>query len=281
MRIDVLSIFPEYLEPLKLSLIGKAVTDGLLSLQVTDPRQFATDRHRTVDDTPYGGGAGMVMKPEPWAQALETVVRAGAGAGRAASSRPVLVVPSPAGEVFTQEVAYELAEEEHLVFACGRYEGIDERFIDWARDEVRVRPLSLGDYVLNGGEVAVLAMVEAVTRLIPGVIGNPESLAEESHTGGLLEYPVYTKPAQWRERTVPDTLLSGHHGRIARWRRDQQLERTARRRPDMVLALDPATLDRADLAVLAAEGFTVRDGQWQRCSPAPSEQAPEHARDMA
>lgn len=281
MRIDVLSIFPEYLEPLKLSLIGKAVTDGLLSLQVTDPREFATDRHRTVDDTPYGGGAGMVMKPEPWAQALETVVRAGAGAGRAASSRPVLVVPSPAGEVFTQEVAYELAEEEHLVFACGRYEGIDERFIDWARDEVRVRPLSLGDYVLNGGEVAVLAMVEAVTRLIPGVIGNPESLAEESHTGGLLEYPVYTKPAQWRERTVPDTLLSGHHGRIARWRRDQQLVRTARRRPDMVLALDPATLDRADLAVLAEEGFTVAGGQWRRSERTTSQGAPGDPSDMA
>lgn len=281
MRIDVLSIFPEYLEPLKLSLIGKAVTDGLLSLQVTDPRQFATDRHRTVDDTPYGGGAGMVMKPEPWAQALETVVRAGAGAGRAASSRPVLVVPSPAGEVFTQEVAYELAEEEHLVFACGRYEGIDERFIDWARDEVRVRPLSLGDYVLNGGEVAVLAMVEAVTRLIPGVIGNPESLAEESHTGGLLEYPVYTKPAQWRERTVPDTLLSGHHGRIARWRRDQQLVRTARRRPDMVLALDPAALDRADLAVLAEEGFTVAGGQWRRSDRTTPQGAPEDPSDMA
>ena len=281
MRIDVLSIFPEYLEPLKLSLIGKAVTDGLLSLQVTDPREFATDRHRTVDDTPYGGGAGMVMKPEPWAQALETVVRAGAGAGRAASSRPVLVVPSPAGEVFTQEVAYELAEEEHLVFACGRYEGIDERFIDWARDEVRVRPLSLGDYVLNGGEVAVLAMVEAVTRLIPGVIGNPESLAEESHTGGLLEYPVYTKPAQWRERTVPDTLLSGHHGRIARWRRDQQLVRTARRRPDMVLALDPATMDRADLAVLAEEGFTVAGGQWQRSERTTPQGAPEDPSDMA
>ncbi|MCR4526947.1 tRNA (guanosine(37)-N1)-methyltransferase TrmD [Kocuria rhizophila] len=281
MRIDVLSIFPEYLEPLKLSLIGKAVTDGLLSLQVTDPREFATDRHRTVDDTPYGGGAGMVMKPEPWAQALETVVRAGAGAGRAASSRPVLVVPSPAGEVFTQEVAYELAEEEHLVFACGRYEGIDERFIDWARDEVRVRPLSLGDYVLNGGEVAVLAMVEAVTRLIPGVIGNPESLAEESHTGGLLEYPVYTKPAQWRERTVPDTLLSGHHGWIARWRRDQQLVRTARRRPDMVLALDPATMDRADLAVLAEEGFTVAGGQWRRSDRTTPQGAPEDPSDMA
>lgn len=281
MRIDVLSIFPEYLEPLKLSLIGKAVTDGLLSLQVTDPREFATDRHRTVDDTPYGGGAGMVMKPEPWAQALETVVRAGAGAGRAASSRPVLVAPSPAGEVFTQEVAYELAEEEHLVFACGRYEGIDERFIDWARDEVRVRPLSLGDYVLNGGEVAVLAMVEAVTRLIPGVIGNPESLAEESHTGGLLEYPVYTKPAQWRERTVPDTLLSGHHGRIARWRRDQQLVRTARRRPDMVLALDPATLDRADLAVLAEEGFTVAGGHWRRSDRTTPQGAPGDPSDMA
>lgn len=281
MRIDVLSIFPEYLEPLKLSLIGKAVTDGLLSLQVTDPREFATDRHRTVDDTPTVAAPAMVMKPEPWAQALETVVRAGAGAYRAASSRPVLVVPSPAGEVFTQEVAYELAEEEHLVFACGRYEGIDERFIDWARDEVRVRPLSLGDYVLNGGEVAVLAMVEAVTRLIPGVIGNPESLAEESHTGGLLEYPVYTKPAQWRERTVPDTLLSGHHGRIARWRRDQQLVRTARRRPDMVLALDPATLDRADLAVLAEEGFTVVGGQWRCSDRTPPQGAPEDPSDMA
>ncbi|MDO4918494.1 tRNA (guanosine(37)-N1)-methyltransferase TrmD [Kocuria sp.] len=304
MRIDVLSIFPEYLEPLRLSLIGKAVTDGLLQLQVTDPRAFATDRHRTVDDTPYGGGAGMVMKPEPWAQALESVVRAGAvdtaspesGAGGstaasavpadrtpaddaaralpeagaapgpAASSRPVLVVPSPAGEVFTQEVAYELAAEEHLVFACGRYEGIDERFVDWARNEVRVRPLSLGDYVLNGGEVAVLAMVEAVTRLIPGVIGNPESLAEESHTGGLLEYPVYTKPAVWRDREVPETLLSGHHGRIARWRRDQQLTRTARRRPDMVLTLDPRTLDRADLAVLAAEGFHPDGQSWHRAS---------------
>ena len=265
MRIDVLSIFPEYFEPLRLSLIGKAVTDGLLQLTVTDPRAFATDRHRTVDDTPYGGGAGMVMKPEPWAQALESVLGA---QDDAAASRPVLVVPSPAGEVFTQEIAYELAAEKHLVFACGRYEGIDERFLDWASGEVRVRPLSLGDYVLNGGEVAVLAMTEAVTRLIPGVIGNPESLAEESHTGGLLEYPVYTKPATWREREVPETLLSGHHGRIARWRRDQQLARTARRRPDMVLALDPATLDRADLVVLAEHGFHPESGTqglgWRR-----------------
>ena len=287
MRIDVLSIFPEYLQPLNLSLIGKAVTDGVLHLAVTDPRDFTTDRHRTVDDTPYGGGAGMVMKPEPWTLALESVVRAGGDAAAPAvatdasetaepgaatssgtveehSAAPVLVVPSPAGEVFTQRIAYELAAEEHLIFACGRYEGIDERFIDNARSEVRVRPLSLGDYVLNGGEVAVLAMVEAVTRLIPGVIGNPESLAEESHTGGLLEYPVYTKPAVWRERAVPEILLSGHHGRIERWRRDQQLTRTARRRPDMILALDPADLDTADLAVLAENGFHVAGGSWRR-----------------
>ena len=302
MRIDVLSIFPEYLQPLNLSLIGKAVTDGVLHLAVTDPRDFTTDRHRTVDDTPYGGGAGMVMKPEPWTLALESVVRAGGDAASSSSARtapeapetavpaivtnpaqttepgaatssltvgkhsaaPVLVVPSPAGEVFTQRIAYELAAEEHLIFACGRYEGIDERFIDNARTEVRVRPLSLGDYVLNGGEVAVLAMVEAVTRLIPGVIGNPESLAEESHTGGLLEYPVYTKPAVWRERAVPEILLSGHHGRIERWRRDQQLSRTAQRRPDMILALDPTQLDRADLAVLAETGFHVTGGSWRR-----------------
>jgi len=165
-------------------------------------------------------------------------VRAGAGAGRAASSRPVLVVPSPAGEVFTQEVAYELAEEEHLVFACGRYEGIDERFIDWARDEVRVRPLSLGDYVLNGGEVAALAMIEAIGRLVPGVVGNPASLVEESHEDGLLEYPVYTKPADWRGRAVPPVLLSGDHGKVAAWRRAQQEERTRERRPDLWAAYD-------------------------------------------
>ncbi|WP_016997862.1 tRNA (guanosine(37)-N1)-methyltransferase TrmD [Kocuria atrinae] len=266
MRIDVLSIFPEYLAPLELSLIGKAMTDGVLQLSVTDPRSFATDRHRTVDDTPYGGGAGMVMKPEPWAQALESVTAA-ASSGR----KPVLVVPSPAGEVFTQDVAYELADEEHLVFACGRYEGIDERFIEWASGYAVVRPMSLGDYVLNGGEVAVLAMVEAVTRLIPGVIGNPESLAEESHTGGLLEYPVYTKPAVWRERAIPDMLLSGHHGNIARWRRDQQLHRTAQRRPDMIEQLNPADLNKADLAILREHGFQVVNGSFQICAPEPAD----------
>lgn len=264
MRIDVLSIFPEYLAPLELSLIGKAMTDGVLELSVTDPRSYATDRHRTVDDTPYGGGAGMVMKSEPWAQALESVT-----AASPSFSRPVLVVPSPAGEVFSQEVAYELADQEHLVFACGRYEGIDERFVEWASDHTVVRPMSLGDYVLNGGEVAVLAMVEAVTRLIPGVIGNPESLAEESHTGGLLEYPVYTKPAVWRERAIPEILLSGHHANIARWRRDQQLHRTARRRPDMIEQLNPAELNKADLIVLGEHGFRLVNGSLQVCAPEP------------
>ncbi|MCM3686672.1 tRNA (guanosine(37)-N1)-methyltransferase TrmD [Kocuria rosea] len=265
MRIDVVSIFPEYLAALDLSLIGKARQQGLLELTVTDLRQYATDRHRTVDDTPYGGGAGMVMKPEPWAQALEAALGRGPVAGMP-GERPVLVVPSPAGEVFTQATARELADREHLVFACGRYEGIDERVVDWSREHFEVRPMSLGDYVLNGGEVAVLAMVEAIGRLVPGVIGNPESLVEESHSDGLLEYPVYTKPALWRDRPVPEVLLSGHHGRIARWRRDRQLQRTAARRPDLVAALDPAALDRADRAVLAEAGWRVDGGRLGRAA---------------
>ncbi|WP_298585170.1 tRNA (guanosine(37)-N1)-methyltransferase TrmD [uncultured Kocuria sp.] len=260
MRIDVVSIFPEYLSALDLSLIGKARQQGLLELTVTDLREFTTDRHRTVDDTPYGGGAGMVMKPEPWAAALDAVRERGpapAADPGVAGERPVLVVPSPAGAVFTQATARELALREHLVFACGRYEGIDERVVDWSREHFEVRPMSLGDYVLNGGEVAVLAMVEAIGRLVPGVVGNPESLVEESHADGLLEYPVYTKPALWRDRPVPEVLLSGHHGRIARWRRDRQLQRTAARRPDLVASLDPAGLDRADRAVLAEAGWIV------------------------
>ena len=199
-----------------------------------------------MDDTPYGGGAGMVMKPEPWAQALESVAAA-AWTGRR-GRKPVLIVPSPAGEVFTQALAYELAEEEHLVFACGRYEGIDERVLEWAAEHFTVRPVSLGDYVLNGGEVAVLAMVEAIGRLLPGVVGNPESLVEESHSDGLLEYPVYTKPSSWRDRDVPEVLLSGNHGKIAKFRRDEQLRRTAERRPDLIAALDAGDLTKADRA---------------------------------
>ena len=180
-----------------------------------------------------------------------------------AAARPILIVPSPAGEVFNQALAYELALEEHLVFACGRYEGIDERVLEWAAEHFRVRPVSLGDYVLNGGEVAVLAMVEAVGRLVPGVVGNPESLVEESHSDGLLEYPVYTKPSDWRGRGIPEVLLSGNHAKIARHRRDEQLRRTAERRPDLILALDPETLDKADRATLSALGYAISPTQIQ------------------
>lgn len=246
-RYDVVSIFPEYLQPLELSLIGKARRAGLLDLTIRDLREFTTDRHRTVDDTPYGGGAGMVMKAEPWAQALESVQPPEADRPDA---RPLLVVPSPAGEVFTQRTAEDFAREDHIVFACGRYEGIDERVLEWAADRFRVRPVSLGDYVLNGGEVAVMAMIEATARLLPGVIGNPESLVEESHADGLLEYPVYTKPSVWRDRPVPDVLLSGNHAAIARARRDWQLERTARRRPDLIAGLPEESLDRHDRALM-------------------------------
>ena len=267
MRIDVVSIFPEYLAALDLSLIGKARREGLLQLQVHDLRSFTSDRHRTVDDTPYGGGAGMVMKPEPWALALESLLPQ-ADSGEQADTRPVLIVPSPAGEVFNQALAYELAEEEHLVFACGRYEGIDERMLEWAAGSFTVRPVSLGDYVLNGGEVAVLAMVEAIGRLLPGVVGNPESLVEESHSDGLLEYPVYTKPSEWRGRAIPEVLLSGNHAKIARHRRDEQLRRTAARRPDLIEALDPATLDKADKATLADLGYAVDAGCLRRTGEA-------------
>jgi len=277
MRIDVVSIFPEYLAPLELSLIGKARQDGLLELNVHDLRDFTTDRHRTVDDTPYGGGAGMVMKPEPWAQALTAVARAMPGSGAAqgpdsgpdasaieGTRKPVLIVPSPAGERFSQAIAHELAEEDQLVFACGRYEGIDERVLEWAAEHFTVRPMSLGDYVLNGGEVAVLAMVEAVGRLLPGVVGNPESLVEESHSDGLLEYPVYTKPSSWREREVPAVLLSGNHGKIAQWRRHEQYRRTAERRPDLLEAFDAGKLPRADRTAFGELGYDVVDGRLQR-----------------
>ncbi len=260
MRIDVFSIFPEYLAALDLSLIGKARQKGLLEVSVHDLRDFAFDRHRSVDDTPYGGGAGMVMKPEPWALALTSVLPDD-GAAAEPDSRPVLVVPSPAGRVFDQALAYELAEEEHLAFACGRYEGIDERVLEWAAERFRVMPVSLGDYVLNGGEVAVLAMVEAIGRLVPGVIGNPMSLVEESHSDGLLEYPVYTKPASWRGYDVPEVLLGGNHAAIEAFRREEQLRRTASRRPEMLDGRDAADLSRQDLAVASGLGYSVVDGK--------------------
>jgi len=223
-RIDIVTIFPSFFDVLDVSLIGKARESGVLDLRVKDLRDHAHDRHRTVDDTPYGGGAGMVMKPEPWGEALDEIL----------GDDSVLVVPTPSGEVFTQSTARELAEESHLVFACGRYEGIDQRVLDHYASRGRVRQVSIGDYVLNGGEVASMAMIEAIGRLIPGVVGNPESLVEESHELGMLEYPIYTKPAEWRGLTVPDVLLSGHHAKIADWRRDQSLERTRERRPDLL-----------------------------------------------
>lgn len=263
MRYDVVTIFPEYLEPLKLSLLGKAREKGLVDLHLHDLREYTFDRHRTVDDTPYGGGAGMVMKPEPWGLALDEVLAASPlnapenateGTEPAADTRPLLIVPSPAGAVFDQAMAYELAEEKHIVFAPARYEGIDERVLDWAQESFRVMPVSLGDYVLYGGEVAVMAMIEAITRLIPGAMGNPASLEEESHTGGLLEYPVYTKPAVWRDREVPEVLLSGNHGAIARWRRDRQIERTLERRPDLLEAYPVEQWDKKDRRFLAERG---------------------------
>jgi tRNA (guanine37-N1)-methyltransferase len=231
MRLDIVTIFPEFFDVLDISLLGKARTNGLIDLSVHNLRDFAHDRHRTVDDTPYGGGAGMVMKPEPWGEAFDQIL--GENTADEASA-PVVIFPSPAGEVFTQAMARELSHESQLIFGCGRYEGIDQRVFDDTAQRARVRLVSLGDYVLNGGEVAVMAMIEAIGRLIPGVVGNPQSLVEESHEDGLLEYPSYTKPAEWRGHRVPDILLSGNHGAIDRWRHEQQVERTKRVRPDLL-----------------------------------------------
>ncbi|HNJ78518.1 MAG TPA: tRNA (guanosine(37)-N1)-methyltransferase TrmD [Marmoricola sp.] len=237
MRIDVISIFPEYLAALNLSLPGKAQQAGLLQFTSHDLRDWTHDRHHTVDDTPYGGGAGMVMKPEPWGEALDQVL----------NPDSVLVVPTPSGQLFTQSQARDLSQREHLVFACGRYEGIDQRVVDEAATRVEVREISIGDYVLNGGEVAALAMIEAIVRLIPGFMGNPDSLLEESHADGLLEYPVYTKPASWRGHEVPEILLSGDHGRIATWRLEQSVRRTQERRPDLI-GMNPISSNRKNLA---------------------------------
>ncbi|KAB1659582.1 tRNA (guanosine(37)-N1)-methyltransferase TrmD [Pseudoclavibacter chungangensis] len=262
MRVDIVTIFPDYFSVLDLSLLGKARSHGLIDVRVHDLRDATTDRHRTVDDTPYGGGAGMVMTPEPWGRTLDAILGAtapdplaspgvdGVAADDAPTDvaapgvpslvshddreRPLVVFPSPAGAPFTQATARRYAAESHIVFGCGRYEGIDHRVFEDTARRARVELVSLGDYVLNGGEVAVLAMVEAFGRLLPGVVGNPESLVEESHEDGLLEYPSYTKPATWRGLEVPAVLLSGHHARVAEWRHEQQIERTRAVRPDLL-----------------------------------------------
>ncbi len=253
MKIDLITIFPEYFGPLRMSLLGKAAERGIIDLAVHDLRAWAHGPHRTVDDSPFGGGPGMVMTPGPWGAALDAVLADGAR----------LVVPTPAGTPFGQATAARYARCRQLVFACGRYEGIDARVIADARDRVPVDEVSIGDYVLSGGEPAALVMIDAITRLLPGVLGNAASAADDSFGGGggpmagLLEGPVYTRPRHWRGRGVPPVLLSGDHGAIARWRRDEALRRTAATRPDLLARLGPERLDSRDRAVLAEAGFPV------------------------
>ncbi|HET9256511.1 MAG TPA: tRNA (guanosine(37)-N1)-methyltransferase TrmD [Pseudonocardiaceae bacterium] len=250
MLIQVVTIFPEYLAPVREALLGRAIERNLIDFTVRDLRDWAHDVHRSVDDAPYGGGPGMVMRPDVWGEALDEVL--------AGDPPPRLVVPSPAGAPFTQRCAAELAEQPRLVFACGRYEGIDQRVIDDAAERVTVDEISIGDYVLVGGEAAVLVMVEAIARLLPGVLGNPESARHDSFSDGLLEGPCYTRPEVWRGREVPAVLRSGNHAAIARWRRDRAVERTALRRPELLAALPPEALDSADRAVL--ERFATPPG---------------------
>lgn len=225
LRLSVVTIFPEYLEPMRTALLGRAIERGLVSVDVHDLRHWTHDVHKAVDDSPYGGGPGMVMKPTVWGDALDEVTR---------DSDPVLVVPTPAGVPFTQSTATRWANENHLVFACGRYEGIDQRVFDDASRRLRVEEVSIGDYVLIGGEAAVLVMAEAVTRLLPGVLGNQLSHQQDSFSDGLLEGPSYTRPVSWRGLDVPPVLRSGDHAAIAAWRDEQSRRRTAERRPDLL-----------------------------------------------
>ena len=279
MRIDVVTIFPEYLDPLRHALLGKAIEQGALAVGVHDLRQWATDVHKSVDDSPYGGGPGMVMKPEVWGPALDDVssgtastqdlvsalphlskprhddihgveARAYNSAEDADTDKPLLIVPTPTGKPFTQADAQAWSSEEHIVFACGRYEGIDQRVVDDAAQRYRVREVSIGDYVLIGGEVAVLVIAEAVVRLIPGVLGNRRSHEEDSFSDGLLEGPSYTKPREWRGLAVPEVLTSGDHAKVDRWRREQSLARTWERRPELLEAAELSTADRAFLDAL-------------------------------
>ena len=250
----MITIFPGYLEPLREALVGRAIENGLVELAVHDLRRWTHDVHQAVDDAPYGGGPGMVMRPQVWGEALDAVI--GDEPGR-------LVVPTPSGRPFTQADAQACASDSRLVFGCGRYEGIDQRVIDDAARRMPVEEVSIGDYVLVGGEAAVLVMVEAVVRLLPGVLGNPESARQDSFSDGLLEGPSYTRPETWRGLAVPDVLRSGNHAAIARWRRDRALERTAARRPDLLAALPQDALDRAHrafLAALRADPDRPRDG---------------------
>ena len=227
MKIQAVTIFPEFFDVLDISLLGKAQENNVIEFSAVNLRDYTHDKHKTVDDSPYGGGAGMLMKPEPWGLAFDDLLDA--------DGETVVIFTNPAGEVFKQATAHELASAKHIVFACGRYEGIDQRVIEYTKTKAKVRLISIGDYILNGGEVAALAMIESIARLIPGVIGNADSLIEESHSdSGLLEYPSYTKPASWRGFDVPEVLTSGNHAAIAKWRHEQQVERTKAVRPDLL-----------------------------------------------
>ena len=295
MKIDIVSVFPEYFDVFELSLMGKAQAKGLLEVKAHNLRDWTHDVHHSVDDTPVGGGAGMVMKPEVWAECLDELLglntpdacaggngetdavtpQCGPEPGREpaeasssmsqpatipASDAPVLIFPNPSAPLFTQRDATELSHAGHLLFGCGRYEGYDARIPDYYRAQgIDVREYSIGDYVLNGGEVAVSVMVEAITRLMPGFMGNPDSIVEESYTGegALLEHRQYTKPAVWRGLAVPEVLLSGDHGKVDRFRRDEALARTAEIRPDLIEALDCKALDKADRKTLMSLGWEV------------------------
>lgn len=256
MRLDVITIFPDYLQPLHQALLGTAIEQGYLEVEVHNLRDWATGNHKAVDDTPYGGGPGMVMKPEVWGPALDDIRQRGPG-----TERPLLIVPTPAGRPFVQADAQRWAQRSHLIFACGRYEGIDHRVIEDAAETCDIAEVSIGDYVLIGGEVAVLVITEAIARLIPGVLGNERSYQEDSFSpslGGLLEGPSYTKPRRWRGRDVPDILNSGNHQAIATWRREQSLARSAERRPDLIEAARRAGhLSPQDEFYLASEPFDM------------------------
>ncbi len=257
MRFDLVTIFPEFFSVLNLSLMGQAVNNGTVSIGVHNLRDWAPGVHRSVDDSPYGGGAGMVMTPTVWGEALDTIV----------TDHTVLAIPTPSGQPFTQAMARELSRRDHIVIACGRYEGIDQRVAEhYCGRGIRVVEYSIGDYVLNGGETAALVLIEAVARLREGFMSNPQSLVEESFEDSLLEYPAYTRPIEWRGLDVPEVLRSGNHAAVERWRRDRSLERTASRRPDLIAALDPTTLDRHDREILARNGWAHAGGAWRAIS---------------
>ena len=265
MKIDIVSVFPEYFDVLNLSLFGKAQAKGLVEVHAHNLRDWTHDVHHSMDDTPVGGGAGMVMKPEVWAECLDELLGLDSSTSESATevdstAAPVLIFPNPSAPLFTQRDATELSHADHLLFGCGRYEGYDARIPEYYRAQgVDVREYSIGDYVLNGGEVAVSVMLEAITRLLPGFMGNADSIVEESYTGAnaLLEHRQYTKPAQWRGISVPDVLLSGDHGKVDRFRRDEALARTNEIRPDLISQLDCASLDKADRKTLITLGWEV------------------------